>query len=371
MGLRRRKWNNLALLLSGGDRKVGHEIFLAEIPLHVQISHDTPLRMSEEYVISVDLGGTNLRVGAVRTDGKIEERERYPSEARFGSLNVLGRVAQAVRQMADRLEARGGTIRGVALGFPGIVDSEKGIVHQSPHFQDWKDLDLFSYFKKELPWPVVVDNDANMAALGEAWKGAGQGIQNFVMLTFGTGLGGGIIVGRKVFHGDRGFAGEIGHIGLEAEGPRCACGSRGCFEMYVSTQGILRLVQGMDDPIGREKLLAHFGGNLDKVTVQHLHEAALDGDIFANATFKRMGYYLGIGLASLVNTLGIGTFILGGGIAQAWDFFIEPAKKELSDRTYRESFRHVQIRKGLLGDDAGLIGGCAASLSATSFSRGR
>lgn len=318
--------------------------------------------MSKNYVLAVDLGGTNLRIGAVREDGAIEERDRYDSESRSGSTAVLGRVAVGIKKIAAGLEERGGPIKGVALGFPGIVDPEKGVVYQSPHFPDWKDLDLFSYFKKELPWPVVVDNDANMAALGEAWKGAGRGLKNFVMLTFGTGVGGGIIVDGRVFHGDRGFAGEVGHVTVEAEGPRCACGSHGCLEMYVSTGGILRLVEETDNPEGRDRLLSCLGIQQNKLTVRHLHEAALDGDIFAHATFKRMGYYLGIGLASLVNTLGIGTFLLGGGVGQAWDFFIDPAKKELASRTYPETFRHVEIRKALLGDDAALVGGAAAIL---------
>lgn len=315
---------------------------------------------SSNYVIAVDLGGTHLRIGAVREDGTVEEREKQNSESRSGSQEVLGRVAQGVRAMADKIQARKGKIAGVALGFPGIVDSEKGVVHQSPHFRDWKDLEVLSYFKKELPWPVVVDNDANLAALGEGWKGAGQGLKNFVMLTFGTGVGGGIVVDGKLLHGDRGFAGEVGHICIESEGPECACGSHGCLEIFVSSTGILKLVETSDHAEGRDQLLARFGRPVERLTVKDLYEAALDGDIFANRTFKRMGRYLGIGIASLTNTLGIENFILGGGVAQAWDFFIEPAKKELAERTYGETAGAVQIKKALLGDDAALVGGASA-----------
>lgn len=316
--------------------------------------------MSHNYVIAVDLGGTNLRVGAVREDGAVEEKERYDSESRSGGPAVLGRVSQAIKRVAEKIESRGGTICGAALGFPGIVDGKKGIVYQSPHFPDWRDLDLLQYFKKEFPWPVTVDNDANMAARGEGWKGGGQGLKNFVMLTFGTGVGGGIMVNGEILHGDRGFAGEVGHICIEPEGHRCACGSRGCLEMYVSSQGILKSVEMTDDPEGRDRLLARLGKVVERLTVQDLHEAALDGDIFANITFKKMGYYLGIGVASLTNTLGIETFIIGGGVSQAWDFFIDAAKKELAERTYRETAGHVKFRKALLGDNAGLIGGAAA-----------
>lgn len=317
---------------------------------------------SSNTVVSVDLGGTHLRIGAVREDGTVEEVEKGESESRSGSAAVLGRVAQGVRRMAEKIDAQKGKVVGVALGFPGIVDCEKGIVYQSPHFPDWKDLDVLSCFKKELPWPVVIDNDANMAALGEGWKGAGAGLKNFVMLTLGTGVGGGIVIDGHILRGDRGFAGEVGHIGIEAEGPRCACGSHGCLETFVSARGILRLAEESDHVDGRERLLARLGKPVERLTVKELYEAARDGDIFAHGIFKRMGYYLGIGIASLTNTLGIENFILGGGVAQAWDFFIEPAKKELSERTYRETAKLVRIKKALLGDNAGLIGGAASVL---------
>ncbi len=315
--------------------------------------------MSYQYIISVDLGGTNLRVGAVREDGLLEEKEKHPSAAKSGCDVVLNNVLQAIQDVAKKIEMKHGVIRGVALGFPGIVDPQKGIVYKSPHFPDWADLDIFSYFKTALPWPIVVDNDAHMAARGEAWKGAGRGLRNFVMLTFGTGLGGGVIADGKIFHGDRGFAGELGHVCIESQGPLCACGSHGCLEMYVSTHGIRRLVETMDDAEARLKLLDSFSGNPERVTPKGLHELALDGDISANVIFKRMGYYLGIGMASLVNTLGIETFILGGGISEAWDFFVEAAKKELRERTYQETANHIEIKKAVLGDDAGLVGGGA------------
>jgi len=326
------------------------------------------LFMSQEsYVIAVDLGGTNLRIASVRQDGTIENKEKLSSEARLGSEAVLKRVAQGVKVLAEKIRAKKGKIQGVSLGFPGIVDPAKGIVYQSPHFPDWKNLELLPFFKTEFPWPVVVDNDANLAALGESWKGAGKDLENFVMLTFGTGVGGGIIIDKKVFHGDRGFAGEVGHSVVDGHGPRCACGSRGCLEMYISATGILRLVEIADDKEGLARLLNHLGCSLERLTVRHLYEAALDGDIFAHGTFKKMGYYLGIGLASLVNTLGIETFVLGGGVSEAWDFFIHAAKKELSERTYRETASHVILKKAELGDDAALVGG-AAKLGG--FSRG-
>ncbi len=310
--------------------------------------------MAKSLTISVDLGGTNLRAALVSETGEILQRVRMPSDPLKGKDHVLASVLGAIRELAAPVSKK---IRGVVLGFPGIVDPEKGIVYQSPHFPDWKDLDLYGFFKPELAWPVRADNDANLAAMGEAWKGAGAGLKNFVMLTLGTGVGGGIVIEHRVFHGDRGFAGELGHIIIDTEGPECACGGQGCLEMYVSATGIRRLVDESDDAPGRDRLLETLGIPIERLTVEHLHKAALDGDIFSNVIFKKMGYYLGIGLASLVNTLGIESFVLGGGVSGAWDFFIEPAKKELAERTYREIARSVQIHRAVLGDDAALLGG--------------
>lgn len=316
--------------------------------------------MASNRVIAVDLGGTYLRVGSVREDGVVEDRERLSSEARSGSEAVLGRVVGAVRAMAEKIASRQGSIAGVALGFPGIVDPDLGIVHQSPHFPDWKDLPILSSVRKQIPWPVVLDNDANFAALGEGWKGAGRGLKNFLMLTLGTGIGGGIVLEGKVWRGDRGFAGEFGHLCIEIDGPECACGSRGCLETYVSATGLLRLVEATDHPEGREALLERLGKPLARLTVEDLYQAAMDGDIFSNVLFKKAGYYLGIGVASLANAFGIENFIIGGGVSQAWDFFIEPTKKEIAERTYSETAKRLRLHRAQLDDDAGLIGGSSS-----------
>ncbi|HEX5036698.1 MAG TPA: ROK family protein [bacterium] len=318
---------------------------------------------SSNCVVSVDLGGTNLRVAAVTADGVLKHRWEEVSDARSGSESVLKKVAAGVTSVGAKAEKDGLAVGGVALGFPGIVDPSKGIVYRSPHFPDWKDLDLLSFFKSALKWPVAVDNDANFAALGEAWKGAGRGLKNFLMMTLGTGVGGGLMLDGRVFHGDRGFAGEIGHIVIEAEGPPCACGSRGCLETYISATGMMRLAEVSDQAEGREQLLAKLEKPLARITVKDLYEAALDGDIFANTLFKKMGNYLGIGVASLVNVTGVETVIVGGGVAQAWDFFIEPAKKELSQRTYEETAKSVKIVRAVLGTDAALVGGGASRLA--------
>lgn len=309
-----------------------------------------------DHVIAVDLGGTNLRVGLVSADGKVERVGKIPSESKDKSERTLERTVALVEKVAAGADA----IAGLALGVPGIVDRE-GVVHQSPHFPDWKSVAVGDYFRKKFPWPIVVDNDGHMIACGEAWKGAARGLENFILLALGTGVGGAICWKGEILRGDSGFAGEIGHMVIEMDGPACHCGSQGCFEMYVSATGIRRLVEeGREiDQRGREFLLEKTGG-LEKLTIEKIYHLATEGDICAHSIFKRVGYYLGIGIASLVNVTGIETVIVGGGVSQAWDFFIEPAKQEIFERTYPETARRIKILQAGLGDEAGLIGGAAA-----------
>ncbi len=313
----------------------------------------------DRLVVSVDLGGTHLRVGCVDASGNVIYKIKVPAEARSGSDRVLEKVYQSIEQI--RREAVGErSIVGVALGFPGIVHPEKGIVYQSPHFPDWKNLDLLSFFKSRIQETIIIDNDANLAALGEAWKGAGQRKKNFIMITLGTGMGGGLVLNRQVWHGDRGFAGEIGHICVDIDGPPCGCGSHGCLETYASASAIGTLIEKVDDERGLERLLEKSGLTRGRLSFQFFYEQAMDGDIFANAIFKKFGFYLGVGIATMVNTLGMETIIIGGGVSEALKFFIQPALKEIRERTYQEVADKVQIEAGQLGDEAGLVGGAAA-----------
>lgn len=319
----------------------------------------------QHLILSVDLGGTNLRVGAVTSDGKIFDFEKKPSDSKAPAEKTLQNVADTVRLVADRVAGCDKVVKGLVLGFPGIVDPKKGIVYQSPHFPSWKNLDFVDYFQSRFPWPVKADNDANLAALGETYFGVGKYLNNFVMITLGTGVGGGLILNRRIHHGDRGFAGEIGHFCVEGNSERrCGCGSRGCWEMYVSTQAFhynLDFPQESDACV-RDQFLRQIGKDPGAfasrtIPIHAFYEAAKDGDVFAHSCFKKMAYYLGIGIASLSNILGVENFVIGGGLSEAWDLFIEGAKKEIAQRTYKETSSNIKIHKAVLGDEAGLVGG--------------
>jgi len=250
----------------------------------------------------------------------------------------------------------------VGIGAPGIVDFERGVIVKSPHYSDWKGFPLKTDLSKAAGLPVILDNDGNMIARGEGWQGAGKGLKNFVMMTLGTGIGGGIVINGEVFHGDLGFAGEIGHIVINFNGKVCECGGRGCWENIVSSEGVRYLMSKSDDP-NKEKFLEQFNGEVDKVSAKKLHAMAEDGDIFASGIWRNFGAYLGAGIASLVNVLGINTFIIGGGLSSAWNFFIAEAKREIPKRTYKETAALIDLKRAALGEAAGIIGAAKQAIT--------
>ena len=311
--------------------------------------------MQKNLIIGVDIGSTNFRLGVVTPEGEIVARrinavghERQPG-------HVVEQIATHVRELREEFPE----IKGVGVGIPGIVDSTSGVVCRAPHYPGWIDAPFQKLFEEAFDLKVYLDNDANMIACGEGWLGAGKGVQNFLMVTLGTGIGGGIVRDGKIWHGDNSFAGEIGHVLVDFYGPTCNCGSRGCLEMYASATGLHHLVKEADDP-PKDLLLKRVDQDLDRVTPEILHELALDGDIFSSIIWKKFGAYLGAGMASLVNTLGMTHVVIGGGVSRAWYFFTDEMHKEFGRRTYPETARRTTFVRTKLSDNAGILGSARA-----------
>ncbi|MDO8643665.1 MAG: ROK family protein [bacterium] len=291
-----------------------------------------------DYAIGVDVGGTNTVGGVVSAEGKILFRGHRFSESPSGRKRFLQILKSLVDELQKKME--GGRLKGIGFGLPGIMDQTDGTIRKSPHFPDWDDWKFRSELEPIFKTPLFFDNDANLIALGEAWTGAGRNIPDFLMMTLGTGIGGGIIIDHKVYHGTRGFAGEVGHIVVEPEGPDCCCGGKGCLEMYASATGI-------------EWMLKEAG---KKMTVEELSKLAQKGDALAVGIFKKVGFYLGIGIASLVNVLGVETVVIGGGVQKAWNFFMPVAEKEIARRVYKATAKSLKVVRASLGEDAGILG---------------
>ncbi|MBI2092290.1 MAG: ROK family protein [Deltaproteobacteria bacterium] len=306
----------------------------------------------DKLAIGIDLGGTNCRFGAVKADGTLVCQQLMPVPKDRSHKGIISFLCSGIEMTKKKAASESSCI---GIGAPGIVDYNNGSIVRSPHFRDWHNFELRKNLEAACSLPVALDNDANLVAAGEAWLGAGQDTKNFILITLGTGIGGGICIDGEIFHGDKGFAGEIGHQILFFDGRKCDCGSKGCWETVVSIDGLRQLIADSNDP-RKEKFLQKYHRGLDSITPHDLHKEASDGDIFASLIWKKFGAYLGAGIASLVNILGIHTVIIGGGISNAWDFFISAAKKELSKRTYEESFEKIVIKKALLGETAGILG---------------
>lgn len=314
--------------------------------------------MSAKCTLGIDLGGTNFRIGIVSADGTILRVEKTPVGQKRTAADIVKLMSGGVKKMRSECQ----DVTSIGIGIPGIVDSDEGVVFKSPHFPDWSDVKFGPMISQETGMSVVIDNDANMVAVGEAWLGAGSGLENFVMVTLGTGIGGGIICNGHIWRGDHGFAGEVGHTLINFDGPACNCGSRGCFEMYASATGLKHLVEDSSDP-SKPKFMKIFHNEIERVTPKAIYDLAREGDIFASAIWKKFGVYLGAGLAGIVNTLGITNIVIGGGVSAAWDFFIKETQKELSRRTYKKTASLVRLHKAKLGDEAGILGSARTASS--------
>jgi glucokinase len=300
-------------------------------------------------VIGIDLGGTNLRVAGVDPEGKVVHLNRDETGASGGPETVLERLVGGLRLVEERLGASGWDVVGASLGVPGVISRREGVVSSSPNLPGWQNIPLLELIRQRVDLPLMMENDANAALYGEFWMGAARGCRTAVLMTLGTGVGGGIITDGQLLRGADGMAGEIGHLTVEREGETCPCGNRGCLERYASASGVARryrrLVEESPD------------GNLPgETTAATVHALARQGDPLALRTFREAGSCLGIALASIVNIVNPEVVIIGGGLLPAWDFFMPSAREEMFHRAFQSPAERVRLLPALLGDQAGYIG---------------
>lgn len=309
-------------------------------------------------IIAVDLGGTQVRVARCEPSGKIIDRVAQPANADQGFDAVFARVVDGIRQMT-----KGERVRGIGLGAPGPLDPWQGVILAAPNLGGVINFPLKARLEKEFGVPVFIDNDANLAALGEQRFGAGQGVAHLIYITISTGIGGGIIADGKLFYGARGFAGEVGHQTLDAYGPRCNCGNVGCLEALAAGPAIIRYARTALRNGRHSKLRDQVGIDLDKLTGAMITQAARDGDALAKEIYARAGFFIGLGLGNLLHHFDTQLFVLGGGVAlNAWDLIYPPMLQVFDQYTMPSMRRGVRIVPAQLGDDAGLLGAVALVL---------
>lgn len=316
------------------------------------------------FAIGVDLGGTNLRIAAIDGEGKQLETITTGAEVKRGRDVVIGEMSRAILALADK-HRHNGKLLGIGIGVPGLIDLETGMLRESPNLPGWHDYPVKSEIERRIHSPVILENDANVAALGEKWLGAGKETDSICMITLGTGVGGGIILNGKIWHGMRGMAGELGHVTVYPDGPPCKCGNSGCLEQYASATAIKRMaVEAI--ATGKAPDLARALSEIPEFSAKVVHQMASNGVAAAQKIFESVGRALGIALGNYVNIFNSPMYVIGGGVSSAWDAFSPVMYEELERRSfvYRvtkpqknlPARNHTMINRAMLGSDAGLIG---------------
>ena len=292
------------------------------------------------FTIGVDLGGTNLRAAAFNEQGIMLDQTSAKTHLAEGPGAVVDDIVTAITAM--RHNHRDHELIGVGVGVPGFIRLQEGVIVGSNNLATLDGYPIRDAISKKLGLPVMLENDANAAALGEWWLGAGKDVDDLVLITLGTGVGGGIISRGHVIHGSLGMAGEIGHITVHPEGNPCGCGNRGCLEKHASATAISAMAE-----------LIQLGRDLEASDV---HQFALAGDRRARQVFESVGHSLGIAIATLINIFNFPLYLISGGPLPSWDFFAPAMMQEIETRSY--TFRHskTRVEKALLGNLAGLYG---------------
>lgn len=303
-------------------------------------------------VFVADLGGTHLRAGTVNYQGQVHYRLKVSTPKAEKPDEIVWALISAARECQEKASAQGKLISAVAVAVPGTVDVQQGVVIKAPNVPSLDGFRLGPALEAELGWPARLENDANAAAVGELWRGAGRDHETIICLTLGTGVGGGIILEGELWRGADGSAGEIGHMGVDPfAGVPCGCGSRGCLEVYASATAIVRMT--------REEIPNYPQSSLrvvENLTAESIYEAGTRGDELALEVFQRMGVYLGIGIANLVNLINPELIVVGGGVANGWQLFEQQMHQQVLERAFPLPARSVKIVRAQCGDDAGLLG---------------
>ncbi|HKT59705.1 MAG TPA: ROK family protein [Gemmatimonadales bacterium] len=319
------------------------------------------------FVLGIDIGGTNLVVGSVSEDGsRIIATASEPTHAEAGAKDVLERLVNlADRAIAGtKKEVPGAEILGVGVGAPGPLDTKRGIVLLTPNL-GWVNLPLRQIIHDRLGLPAALDNDANCAVLGEWWVGAARGARQAIGITIGTGIGGGLILDGKLYHGASDVAGEIGHTTIDTEGRRCKCGNYGCLEAYASGPNIaVRAVEEIEaGAVSRLPTLV--GGDLSKITAQTVYQAAQDGDDLALEVVNDTARFLGVGIGNLLNVFNPEVVVVCGGVTAAGDHLFVPLRREAARRAFKPAVAACRIVPGELAGTAGVYGAAKAFLDQT------
>ncbi len=315
----------------------------------------------KRFAIGVDLGGTNLKLGAIRETGELLEHMEVAADTHRGREDVVDRLCQGILQLKDRWDSRY-QLAGVGVGVAGIMKLPEGWVIAAPNLPGWENFDVRSQIRKGIDAPFFLENDANAAALGEQWMGVAKDVRHLAFLTLGTGIGGGLILNGKIWHGLSGMAAELGHINIRPEGRLCNCGNRGCLEAYASATAVVRGAEELVEAGRAGRELERLVNGETALTANLVYQLARAGDETAGLVFKDMGAALGIAIATFIHIFDLEAVVLGGGVIEAWDAFKEAMFEEVRRRSFVQRADPRRILKSGLGNRAGIYGAACLAL---------
>lgn len=320
--------------------------------------------MNKDYYIGVDIGGTKVLSALVDSKGKMINKVQVPTEADKGEEVIISNTVNSIKQVIENSEIKKSKVKRIGVGSPGPLDIKKGMIIENSNLS-WSNVPIVKILEKIIGIPVILENDANAAALGENLFGAGKDADNIIYITISTGIGGGIIIDRNIFHGGKGNAGEIGHMTLVPDSNyQCGCGNYGCFEAVASGTAIARRGKEVLTKNKNSLIVKYSNNKADLIDAPLIAKAARDGDREAIEIYQLTGRLLGVGIANIVNLFDPEIVVLGGGVMHSKDLFYSELNDSLKERALQYNLKNLEIKEAKLGKDTGVMGAVAVAMNA-------
>jgi glucokinase len=316
----------------------------------------------KKWIIGIDLGGTKIGTGLVDLDGQVHVRDYQLTQAMQGRDAVIERLIAAAHRVMDKGNVETDDIHSIGIGAPGPLDIPRGMLTDPPNLPTWHNVPLRQIIEDRMGIPTYLENDANAAAIGEYLYGAGKDTRNMIYVTVSTGIGGGLILNDRIFHGVSGGAGEVGHTTILPNGPLCGCGNRGCLEALSSGTAIAREGQDLVNRGVPTRIAALVKDAPYRVTAKDVAEAMYQGDAYASEIVIQAMNYLGIGMANLVNLFNPEMIVIGGGLSNLGDRLLDPVRRGIDLHAFPAAAREVQVTIAQLGEDVGIVGAASAAI---------
>lgn len=312
--------------------------------------------------VGLDVGGSSMKAGVVDDEGRASEHISLPTEPHLGQEHGLAVMCESIRQAVAAAKLTLKDIAAIGVATPGTMDLKTGYILDPPNLKPWRNVPVRDHIAREFGLPTAFQNDANAAALGEFWAGAGKDVQSLVFFTLGTGIGGGIVLNGEVLEGEHSHGGELGHMKIEMTKPReCGCGKFGCLEAYASATAVVKRTREALAAPGTKSTLHARQANAGELTARDVFDAAKAGDQLANRIVDETAFYLALGASNAMHVIDPHTIVFGGGMIEAGDWFLDLIKSHIPQVAFPVPAERTLIRYAQLGSDAGFIGAAACA----------